>query len=133
MVFYDVMIGFTESFDEIAQGVYAHHERYDGKGYPRGLAGDDIPLFGRIIAVADVFEAVTSERPYRHPMPVDEALELITTGSGTQFDPTVVQAFMTAYESGLITRQENPIPIYDSYVESVVESGFRRVDQTLVE
>lgn len=130
---YDVLIGVTETFDEIAQGVYAHHERYDGAGYPRGLAGEDIPLFGRIIAAVDVFEAVTSERPYRHPMPLGEAIDLIRSGSGTQFDPNVVAAFMEAYERGLLTRQENPIPIYDSYVESVVESGFRRVDQTLVE
>lgn len=130
---YDVLIGVTETFDEIAQGVYAHHERFDGAGYPRRLRGEDIPLFGRIIAVVDVFEAVTSERPYRHPMPVEEALELIVAGSGSQFDPRVVGAFTLAYERGLITRQENPVPIYDSYVESVVAGRFRRVDQTLVE
>jgi len=64
-----------------------HHERWDGAGYPNGLAGGDIPLWGRICAVADVFDAVTSERPYKPPFPNEEALQLLRDGKGKHFDP----------------------------------------------
>jgi len=77
-----------------AEIVYTHHERYDGKGYPTGLKAEDIPLGARIFAVADAFDAMTSNRPYRRALSVDKACEEITTNSGTQFDPTVVEAFL---------------------------------------
>ena len=77
-----------------AEIVYAHHERYDGKGYPTGLGGKGIPLGARIFAVADAFDAMTSNRPYRRALSADKAREEITTNSGTQFDPTVVEAFL---------------------------------------
>jgi putative two-component system response regulator len=75
-----------------------HHERWDGAGYPRGLAGEDIPLPGRIVAVADVFDALTSHRVYKAAMDVDEAVEIIAAGRGTQFDPAVVDAFRRALD-----------------------------------
>ena len=106
---------------------------WDGKGYPQGLSHDEIPLGARIFPVVDTFDSMTSDRPYRQAKSTMDAMNEILRCSGTQFDPNVVAAFMQAYERGLLTRQENPIPIYDSYVESVVESGFRHVDQTLVE
>ncbi len=82
-------------FLSIAAGiVYAHHERYDGKGYPTGLKGEDVPLGARIFAVADAFDAMTSNRPYRRALSVDKACEEITNNSGTQFDPNVVEAFL---------------------------------------
>lgn len=71
-----------------------HHEKWDGTGYPCGLAGDAIPLEARLFAVVDVYDAVTSERPYRDPMPQHEALDLIRDGAGTHFDPTVVPEFL---------------------------------------
>ncbi|MEJ1935017.1 HD domain-containing phosphohydrolase, partial [Nostoc sp. NIES-2111] len=71
----------------------AHHERWDGKGYPNRLAGEDIPLEGRIAAVADVFEALCADRVYRPAFPIDEARRMILEGSGTQFDPACVAAF----------------------------------------
>lgn len=71
-----------------------HHERVDGAGYPRGLRGDQIPLEGRIVAVADVFDALTSERVYKRAMSVVEAVEVIRQGRGTQFDPVIVDAFL---------------------------------------
>jgi putative two-component system response regulator len=74
----------------------SHHERWDGRGYPAGLAGNDIPLEGRIVAVADVFDALTSKRPYKEPFPPREALATIQQGAGTQFDPAVVRAFLDA-------------------------------------
>lgn len=70
-----------------------HHERWDGKGYPNGLAGDRIPLAARIVSVADVYDALTSLRVYKPAMPHEQAAELIRQGSGTQFDPEVVAAF----------------------------------------
>ena len=70
-----------------------HHERWDGGGYPNGLAGDDIPLWGRICAVADVFDAVTSERPYKPAFPNEEALQLLRNGRGKHFDPKVIDVF----------------------------------------
>jgi HD-GYP domain-containing protein (c-di-GMP phosphodiesterase class II) len=78
-----------------AKAVRHHHERYDGKGYPDGLKGDDIPLIARVVTVADAFDAMTSDRPYRSKRPVAVALEEIGRGAGTQFDPTAADAFMT--------------------------------------
>jgi len=70
-----------------------HHERWDGAGYPNGLSGGDIPLWGRICAVADVFDAVTSERPYKPAFPNEEALQLLRDGKGKHFDPRVIDVF----------------------------------------
>ncbi len=72
-----------------------HHERWDGAGYPRRLAGEEIPLVGRIVAVADVFDALIHDRPYKSAWPLELAIEEIVRGSGTQFDPRVVAAFMS--------------------------------------
>jgi response regulator RpfG family c-di-GMP phosphodiesterase len=78
--------------------IYSHHERFDGKGYPRGLAGDEIPLGARILTVADTFEAMTSDRPYRRALLWDAAKQEIVRNSGTQFDPRVVDAFLECCE-----------------------------------
>jgi diguanylate cyclase (GGDEF)-like protein len=80
----------------IAPAVLHHHERYDGDGYPEGLAGEDIPLEARIICVADSFSAMTAERPYRGRMSLDEACAELERCAGTQFDPSVVTAFVDA-------------------------------------
>jgi diguanylate cyclase (GGDEF)-like protein len=79
---------------DVAPIVLYHHERYDGFGYCSGLKGKEIPLGARIIAIADVYQALTSDRPYRKAYPVDEALKIIVEGSGTQFDPEIVQVFL---------------------------------------
>lgn len=71
-----------------------HHERWDGGGYPRGLAGEAIPLEGRIVAVADVFDALTSKRPYKPAFAFDHALDILRAGRGTQFDPQPLDAFL---------------------------------------
>src|SRR5207237_6993904 len=78
--------------------VMAHHERFDGKGYPRGLAADDIPPGARIFVLADTFDAMTSDRPYRRALTAEASREEIIRCSGTQFDPTCVQAFLLAFE-----------------------------------
>jgi putative two-component system response regulator len=70
-----------------------HHERWDGKGYPQGLAADNIPLQGRIMAVVDVYDALVSERPYKRAFSAEEAVKIITEGAGTQFDPKITDVF----------------------------------------
>jgi diguanylate cyclase (GGDEF)-like protein len=86
--------------EPIAEWVLAHHERWDGDGYPNRLRGDEIPLGARIIFVADAFDAMTSERVYRKPLTSHEALEELERCAGTQFDPTIVDAF--ADELGMV-------------------------------
>ena len=82
--------------------VLYHHERFDGSGYPEHLSGADIPMPSRIIAVADVFDAVTSDRPQRKRMRFKDAVALIKKGAGTQFDPEVVDAFLRLVDSGAL-------------------------------
>jgi putative nucleotidyltransferase with HDIG domain len=79
---------------EASDIVYSHQERYDGKGYPRGLKGDEIPLGARLFAVADTFDAITSNRPYRAAQSIEAARQEIARHSGTQFDPRVVEEFL---------------------------------------
>jgi putative two-component system response regulator len=70
-----------------------HHEKWNGTGYPRGLSGEDIPLEGRIMAIADVYDALVSERPYKKALPHEKAVEIMLEGSGTHFDPELILAF----------------------------------------
>ncbi|MDO6680438.1 two-component system response regulator [Shewanella sp. 10N.286.52.C2] len=80
---------------DVAQTIaLTHHEKWDGSGYPNGLSGEDIPLYGRIVAVADVFDALTSKRPYKEAWPVEKALELLKKEAGTHFDPQLVPLFV---------------------------------------
>lgn len=80
---------------EIARG---HHEKFNGSGYPAGVAGTDIPIFSRIVAVADVFDALTSERPYKKAWTLEAAVDFLVQGSGSHFDPQCVQAFLNAWD-----------------------------------
>jgi len=84
----------SNEFSEIAEYVLKHHERWDGSGYPRGFKGEEISLQSRIIAVADAFDAMTSDRPYRKGLTVEEAICEINKFSGTQFDPNIVKIFI---------------------------------------
>lgn len=89
----------------VAHCAYQHHERLDGTGYPRGLNGEDIHFYGKIIAVADVFDAVTSNRVYRNALLPHEALEILYSGAGTQFDVKIIEAFrrsVAIYPVGLM-------------------------------
>lgn len=81
-------------FNELLPAIRSHHERIDGRGYPDGLAGDDIPLMARILAISDAFDAMVADRPYRKGLPVEEALQEIRRGSGTQFDPILAEHFI---------------------------------------
>ena len=79
---------------DVAAWVYAHHERLDGTGYPLGLAGEEIPLEARILAVADAYEAMIADRPYRAGMDAAAAIAELLACAGSQFDPAVVEAFL---------------------------------------
>ncbi len=72
-----------------------HHEKYDGSGYPMRLAGGEIPLFGRIVGIADVFDALTTARPYKEAWPLERAFDLLSSERGRHFDPTLVDAFLS--------------------------------------
>ena len=84
-----------EAYADVIPIVLQHHERYNGKGYPKGLSGENIVLGARILAVADVFDAVASERPYRQGWVEEKAIALITDNAGIDFDPKVVEAFLS--------------------------------------
>jgi putative two-component system response regulator len=86
--------GRSELMQMAEQIALTHHERWDGTGYPAGLRGDAIPLTGRIVAVTDVFDALSSDRPYRPAWPIEQVREEITRGVGTHFDPQVATAFL---------------------------------------
>ncbi len=89
-------VEFLQIAQEIARG---HHEKWDGSGYPRGLAGDGIPISARLMALADVFDALICARVYKPPMPYEEAYSIIVSGSGTHFDPDVVDAFIREFDT----------------------------------
>jgi len=87
---------------------WTHHEHYDGRGYPRGVSGDEIPLVGRIVAVADVFDALTSDRIYRPALPTEETLRVMREGRGAHFDPAVLDALFDSLPAALAIREEWP-------------------------
>jgi len=84
-----------------------HHERWDGSGYPYGIKGEEVPVPGRICALADIFDALTTRRPYKEEIPVAEAYELIVDNSGVLFDPALVQAFSENFDEIVKVRQMN--------------------------
>ena len=112
---YEILKDIPPMYD-ILPGVLYHHERWDGKGYPEGLSGEDIPLFGRLLAVADTFDAMKSTRSYRSAMPKDQVLEEIRRCAGTQFDPALASAFvkldLSEYEK-IVTKQAAEDPSND--------------------
>lgn len=89
------IIGNVPFLEDVATIIRAHHERWDGEGYPQGLAGEAIPLGARIFAVADSFDAMTADRPYRRGRPLEEALAEVERCAGTQFDPAVARVFLS--------------------------------------
>jgi HD-GYP domain-containing protein (c-di-GMP phosphodiesterase class II)/pSer/pThr/pTyr-binding forkhead associated (FHA) protein len=95
---------------DLLPGVKHHHERWDGAGYPDGLKGDSIPLLGRILAVADVLDALTSERAYRKGQSIDEVVKMVKEQSGLAFDPLVVEALVALHEKGELALPVTPGP-----------------------
>jgi putative two-component system response regulator len=84
----------------------AHHEKWDGTGYPSGIKGDAIPLVGRVVAIADVFDALTSERPYKKAWTVDAAMEFIVSGAGSHFDPSLIEPLKSVLTQMLIVKEK---------------------------
>jgi HD-GYP domain-containing protein (c-di-GMP phosphodiesterase class II) len=89
-----IIVSSVKGFEEALPAVQYHHERWDGQGYPDGLAGEEIPLVARILAVADAFSAMTTDRPYRKGMSSKIALQILEEGAGTQWDADLVSAFV---------------------------------------
>lgn len=98
---YEIMKDVKELRKSILNGIKYHHEKWNGKGYPEGLSGKNIPLFARIIGVADVFDALTTDRPYRKALSYEKAKDMIEEDSGKAFDPDVVEAFIRVYKKTL--------------------------------
>ena len=90
-------------WDRELQIIRGHHERHDGKGYPDGLKKEEIPLLARILSVCDAYDAMASDRPYRSEMPKDRIVRIIQQGSGTQFDPDIVEVFLKLYKEGKLS------------------------------
>ena len=89
------MAGHPTSFLSCAKEIAgSHHEKYDGSGYPRGITGEDIPLAGRIMAIADVYDALISKRVYKEAMSHQSAMEIMIRGKGSHFDPLMLEAFL---------------------------------------
>lgn len=104
---YDLLAGSEAPMLQVgAEIAHTHHEKFDGTGYPQGLVGEAIPLFGRIVAVADVFDALTSARPYKRAWPLDDAKSFVLQGKGSHFDPGCVDAFLAAWDDALKIQQQ---------------------------
>lgn len=114
----EILEGFT-LLDNVVEGAEFHHERYDGKGYPKGLKGEEIPLYARIIGVADAFDAMTANRIYRLQMDFDYVLSELEKGRGTQFDPHYVDALLALIRNGTIDIRK----IYRKDIAKAEETG----------
>ena len=110
----------SEWLREAAAVVGSHHEKFEGNGYPTGLKGEDIPVLARIFAIADVFDALTSHRPYKQPLSFEETMDILMRGRGSHFDPEILDVFAT------IARQ-----LYDQY-GSAEDSRARRDLEAIV-
>ena len=106
-------------FKEAVPLVKYHHERYDGRGYPEGLAGEEIPLLARIISVADAFDAMTSDRIYRTKMELERAIDQLVQGKNTQFDAKIVDIFLKCLENYDIMQSE----LADTYAKTPEMAG----------
>ncbi len=118
---YEVLSASSSPLLQVAAEIaYTHHEKFDGSGYPRGLAGTDIPLFGRIVAVADVFDALTSERPYKKAWSLEQAMQMLREGKGKQFEPACVDAFLIDFD--------RVISIKNRFMDEEIELRDRALD-----
>lgn len=116
----DLLDSVAPEFKEIATVVRYHHERWDGLGYPARLEGEEIPLMSRMISVVDVFEALTSSRPYRDPMRSEHALIYLKDGAGTQFDSQIVALFEELYFNGQLDLDVDKQDSFDAEVEALL-------------
>jgi putative nucleotidyltransferase with HDIG domain len=118
------IIGGVKWLTDAMDVVRNHHERWDGKGYPDRLAGDAIPLNARLFAVVDVFDALTSERPYKKAFPFDKSVIYICEGSGTHFDPEIVEAFTVQSNVFYDELANQPYPVLNSKLQRSMSLHF---------
>ncbi len=115
----DALLAESDEFAAARQVARSHHERWDGGGYPDGLTGEDIPLAARIVAVADVYDALISERPYKHAWPPEEAIAEIARLRGTHLDPDIVDAFVHLYDTNVLRNLDHPRALGDSAMDAL--------------
>jgi putative nucleotidyltransferase with HDIG domain len=101
-----------------------HHEKFDGRGYMRGLKGEEIPVNARIFAIVDVFDALTSKRPYKEPMPFGETMAILRRDSGNHFDPTLIAAFEGIVEPLYLEISAAPDDVVEKKLQALIESYF---------
>lgn len=106
---YEIINSLSTDLKEVSEGIRSHHEKWNGEGYPDGLRGKEIPLFGRIISIVDVFEALTSTRPYKNSWSKQEAIEYIKKEKGKSFDPELVDIFEKLYKKGKLWISNEPV------------------------
>lgn len=116
VVGYDLITSLSRDLSSVGEGVRSHHEKWNGEGYPDRLKEDEIPLFGRIITVVDVFEALTASRPYKDSWSSEDALNFLIEQKGVSFDPVIVDIFARLFDSGKIWVYDKPIVIDESVV-----------------
>jgi len=104
---FDMLDGFENKYLKAGSIIaLTHHEKFDGSGYPNGLKGDEIDIMGQIVAIADVFDALTSKRPYKEPWPVDKAFNLLEEEAGKHFSPFLVKIFLNHKEEILKIKEQ---------------------------
>jgi putative nucleotidyltransferase with HDIG domain len=129
---YEILNG-IDFLRDAAEIVWAHHERWDGQGYPRGLSGEEIPFGARVFCVVDAYDAMTSRRPYRQAMSREQASIEIARHAGTQFDPSVVEAFLVMLRrspEGMYEEQEAYGPVVEEHAEEAGEAPGVVVSET---
>jgi putative two-component system response regulator len=112
---YEILAGSaSELIQHAAEMALSHHERWDGKGYPKQIGGDAIPLYARIVSVADVCDALASERPYKPAWPIDRIRSYLAEHAGTQFDPVCVEAFLGRWDEVVAIYDEDTPSSFDA-------------------
>lgn len=112
----NILKGSDAEFIKMGEAIALHHhEKWDGSGYPSSLKGTDIPISSRIVAVADVFDALTSKRPYKEMLPVETAMAIVREGKGSYFDPDVTTAFFAV--------QDEVLAIHDHFGDNAVPAS----------